>query len=128
MSQTTPPRGPLPAAVADVSPALGAQAGGAERLARLSVAPTRPPALRRWNVAWGRVPVPRGARAGGRWSRAAEADAARGPSKPQPSCYELSGMTVPTHYTSIRDGGMVTAGGPGAGSMRPVMRIFCRGE
>lgn len=47
MSQTTPPRGALSATVADVAPALGAQAAGAERLARPSVAPTRPPALLR---------------------------------------------------------------------------------
>ena len=119
MSQTTPPRDALPAAVTDVAPTLGAQAAGAERLARTSVAPTRPPALRRWNVGWSRVSAPGGARAGGRWSWAAKPDAVHGPSKHQPSRYELSGMTVPARDATIRDDGMVTTAGPGTGSTLP---------
>ena len=95
MSQTTPPRGALSAAVADVAPALGAQVAGAERLARLSVAPIRDPALLRRNIGWGRSPTPGGARARGRRSRATEPDALQGPSKHQPSAAECPERASP---------------------------------
>lgn len=119
MSQTTPPRGALPAAVAVVAPALGAQVAGAERLARLSVATSRCPSLLRWNIGWSRSPTPGGTRAIGRWGWAAEPDALRGPSRHQPSRCELSGMTVPTHDATIQDGGMVMTDGATAASMFP---------
>ena len=104
-------RGPLSGA--------GRTGGRAERLARLSVAPTRPPALLRWNIGWSRVPAPGGARANGRCSWAAEPDAAHGPSENQPSRHELPGMTVPAHDATVRDDVMVATGGPGAGSILP---------
>ena len=119
MSQTTPPRGVLLAEVADAAPTLGAQAAGAERLARLPVASTRRPALLRWKIGWSRASAPGGDRARGRRNRVAELDAAHGPSKHRPSRYELCGMTVPTHDATLQDGGMVTTGEPRAGSMFP---------
>lgn len=119
MSQTTPPRGALSAAVADVAPALGAQVAGAERLARLSVAPTRRRALHQWNIGWGRSPTPGGARPRGRRGWAAEPDAAHGPSKHQLSRCGVSGRSFPTRDATIQDGGMVITDGTKAASMFP---------
>ena len=121
MSQTTLPRGVLPANVRGRECRSGA--GRTGRLGRTPPEPLgcadstsrAPPVERRAESSVGA----RGARAGGLWSWGAEPDAVRGPIKHQPFRYELSGMTVPAHDATIRDDGMVTTAGPGAGSILP---------